>query len=72
MEAMASKKKRNKKYRGVDAAKPTTFTKVSAVKRNPVHQWFVDHRRMIRPALITLLVAFVVIVVIIGVIDIIW
>jgi len=69
---MSSKKKRNKQYKGAGAAAHTTVTKVSAVKRNPAHQWWVDHRRMVRPIAIAAGIAFVVIVVIIGIIDIIW
>jgi hypothetical protein len=66
---MANKKKRNKKYQGSNAAVHTTFTKVSAVKRNPVHQWYYDRRRFTKPALITLAVIIVVAICIIGLVS---
>ncbi|MFZ1360789.1 MAG: hypothetical protein WAS27_02055 [Candidatus Saccharimonadales bacterium] len=47
------KKKRNKSYTGVDAttSRPS-ITRVSAVSRNPLHQWWVDHKRIAKPVLI--------------------
>lgn len=51
--ANKQKKKRNKPYRGVDAAidKPI-LTRISAVHRNPVNQWWFDHKRVAKPVLI--------------------
>lgn len=51
--ANKQKKKRNKPYRGVDAAidKPV-ITRIAAVNRNPVGQWWFDHKRIARPVLI--------------------
>lgn len=66
---MASKKKRTKKYHGSDAAARTTFTKVSAVKRNPVHQWYHDRRRFARPVAIAIVVIIVIIICLIGLIG---
>lgn len=47
------KKKRSKKYSGADAAAPRpTVTRVKAVKRTKLQQWWLDRRRALRPALI--------------------
>ncbi len=48
--ANKQKKKRNKPYRGVDAAidKPV-ITRIAAVHRNPVSQWWFDHKRIAKP-----------------------
>ena len=56
--ANKQKKKRNKIYTGVDAAvtRPT-ITKISAVNRNFVSQWWFDHKRIARPIIIAALVA---------------
>lgn len=47
------KKKRNKAYRGADAAatKPT-ITRVSATSRSRLGQWWFDKKRILKPALI--------------------
>ena len=51
--ANKQKKKRNKVYRGVDAAitKPV-ITRIAAVHRNPVNQWWFDHKKIAKPVLI--------------------
>jgi len=51
--ANKQKKKRNKVYRGVDAAmtKPVV-TRISAVHRNRVSQWWFDNKKIARPILI--------------------
>lgn len=64
-----SKKKRNKHYKGSGAVVHTTVTKVSAVKRHPVHQWLYDRRQFGKPLLIGALVAFGVIVIVIGLVG---
>lgn len=48
------KKKRNKIYSGVDAAitKPI-ITRISAVNRNKVAQWWFDNKKLAKPILIT-------------------
>jgi hypothetical protein len=69
MKQMANKKKRNKHYTGPGAAVHTTFTKVSAVKRHPVHQWLYDRRQFRRPLLIAALIAFGVIIIVTGIIG---
>jgi hypothetical protein len=47
------KKKRNKQYTGVNASiKQPTITKVTAVKRNFVHQWWLEKKQFAKPALI--------------------
>ena len=68
---MSSKKKRNKQYKGSVSSRPT-ITHVSAVSRHPVHQWWVDHKRVAKPVLITAAIAIAVIIILIGLIDLIW
>jgi hypothetical protein len=47
------KKKRNKQYTGADASvKQTTVTKVTAVKRNFIQQWWLEKKQFAKPALI--------------------
>ena len=72
IETMSSKKKRNKKYQGSVANARPTITKVSAVKRHPVHQWWLDKRRIAKPVGIAAAVGVGLIIVIIGAIDLIW
>lgn len=56
------KKKRNKVYTGVDAAKTqATITRVTAVKRSKVGQWWFDHKKQAKPILITAAVVLVVV-----------
>jgi len=64
------KKKRNKPYRGVDAAidRPI-LTRISAVHRNPVNQWWFDHKRIAKPILIAALVIAVIVVLIVQLIS---
>jgi hypothetical protein len=64
--ANKQKKKRNKAYTGVDAAvtRPVV-TKISAVNRNPVSQWWFDHKRIARPIIIAALVVAGVVILII-------
>ena len=69
---MMSNKKRNKVYKGSNAALKPTVVKVSAVKRNPAHQYWVDHKQFVRPILIGTGIVIAIIIVIIGIIDIIW
>lgn len=60
-----NKKKRDKAYKGSGAAvvRPSV-TRVSAVHRNPPHQWWVDHKRIAKPVLIAVgVIAFVVILI---------
>jgi len=60
--ANKQKKKRNKPYRGVDAAidRPI-LTRISAVNRNPIGQWWFDHKRIAKPVLIAAAVIAVII-----------
>jgi hypothetical protein len=48
------KKKRNKSYTGADAAvtRPV-ITRISAVNRSRVGQWWFDNKRLAKPILIT-------------------
>lgn len=56
--ANKSKKKRNKQYRGADAAitKPTV-TRLSAANRSKFGQWWFDHKRVAKPVSIATAVA---------------
>jgi hypothetical protein len=55
------KKKRNKPYRGVDAAmtKPA-ITKMTAANRNAVSQWWFERKKIAKPILIAAAVILVV------------
>ena len=47
------KKKRTKKYSGADAATTRpTVTRVTAVHRNKLQLWWLDRRRIMKPAAI--------------------
>lgn len=58
--ANKQKKKRNKVYTGVDAAldRPVV-TKITAVNRSKIGQWWFDHKRIAKPILIGAGVAIV-------------
>jgi len=60
--ANKQKKKRNKPYRGVDAAidRPV-LTRISAVNRNAVSQWWFDKKRIAKPILIASAVIIVIV-----------
>ena len=60
-----TKKKRDKAYKGSGAAivRPSV-TRVSAVRRSPPHQWWVDHKRIAKPVLIaTGVILFIVVMI---------
>ena len=65
---MSNKKKRNKKYHGSAPTRPT-IVKVSAVKRHPAKQWWLDHKRVAKPIIIASAVALVILITLIGIID---
>lgn len=51
--AHKQKKKRNKQYRGVDASlNRPVVTKVSAVNRSKLGQWWFDRKKILKPILI--------------------
>ena len=56
------KKKRNKTYAGAGASvvRPT-ITRVNAVKRNKLQQWWFDKKRIAKPTLIAALVIIAVV-----------
>ncbi|HEY8992481.1 MAG TPA: hypothetical protein VIM37_01370 [Candidatus Microsaccharimonas sp.] len=64
--ANKQKKKRNKAYTGIDAAitRPIV-TKISAVNRNPVSQWWFDNKRIARPIIIAVLIVAAVVILVI-------
>lgn len=56
------KKKRTKKYSGSDAAMSRpSITRVQAVSRSRIGQWWYDRKKVIRPAIITGAVVLVII-----------
>lgn len=56
------KKKRNKQYTGAGArVERTTVTKVRAVKRNFVQQWWLEKKQFAKPVLIAVAVAIIVV-----------
>lgn len=65
------KKKRNKVYTGVDASitKPV-ITRISAVNRNKLAQWWFDNKKIAKPLLITAAVIIFVILMIIQIVRI--
>ncbi|RWZ78200.1 MAG: hypothetical protein EOT05_00305 [Candidatus Microsaccharimonas sossegonensis] len=68
--ANKQKKKRNKAYTGVDAAitRPIV-TKISAVNRNTVSQWWFDHKRIARPIIIAAIVVAIIIILIVQIVS---
>jgi len=68
--ANKQKKKRNKTYTGVDAAitRPVV-TKISAVNRNAVSQWWFDHKRIARPIIIAAIVVIAITILIVQLIH---
>ena len=65
-----NKKKRNKVYTGAGAAvdKPI-ITKISAVNRTAVGQWWFDNKKIIKPIARIGLIIAVVIVIIVGIVN---
>jgi hypothetical protein len=56
------KKKRNKAYTGQDASiSRPIVTRISAVKRNKVQQWWFEKKRIAKPVLITAGIVIVVV-----------
>lgn len=54
------KKKRNKKYTGADAAMTRpSITRVQAVNRSRIGQWWFDRKRVLKPIIIVSLVVIV-------------
>lgn len=59
--ANKQKKKRNKQYRGADAAlERPVVTKISAVNRSKFGQWWFERKRILKPVLIGVGVAVLV------------
>ena len=55
-----TKKKRNKAYRGADAASAQpSVTRLSAAKRNKLQQWWFEKKRFAKPTLIGVGVAII-------------
>lgn len=66
------RKKRNKPYRGNGSAvQQPVVTKLTAVKRNRLQQWWVERRRFARPVIITSVIVVVIVFLLIELIRII-
>lgn len=56
------KKKRNKSYTGEDASvSQPTITRISAIHRSPIKQWWHEKKRIAKPVIIAAIVAIVVV-----------
>lgn len=69
---MSSKKKRNKQYKGATSNVAPTIVKVSAVKRHPLHQWWLDHKRLAKPVFIVTTIVAVIALVVVGIVSVIF
>ncbi len=64
------KKKRNKQYKGSGAAQTQpVITHVAAVKRNKLQLWWLDKKRVAKPVGIGVGIAFVVIILLVELIQ---
>lgn len=64
------KKKRTKKYTGIDAAsRRPSITRVTAVNRSRVGQWRHDHARGLKIARTAIIIAVALIIIISGIIS---
>jgi len=64
------KKKRNKKYSGMDAApQRPKVTRITATNRSKLSQWFFDRKKLIRTIGMAGLVAITLIIVISGIMS---
>lgn len=65
-----SKKKRNKKYTGADAASTRpSITRVQAVSRNPASQWLHEKKRVLKIVGTILLICIGVAIIISGIVS---
>lgn len=64
------KKKRNKQYTGADAAMARpSVTRISAVHRSPIKQWWFDNKRIARPVLIGVGIVLILVAVIVQIVS---
>jgi hypothetical protein len=64
--ANKQKKKRNKSYQGADAAiSRPTVTRIKAENRSKLKQWWLDHKRIVRPVAITIAIIAVIVILIV-------
>jgi hypothetical protein len=62
------KKKRSKKYSGVDAAsKRSSVTKITAVNRSKTSQWLFDRKSLLKPAGIVLVIILIIVLILSGI-----
>ena len=65
-----NKKKRNKKYSGADAAiTQPVITRIEAVNRNKLSQWWFDHKKMAKPILIAIGIVLAIVVIVAQIIS---
>ena len=65
-----NKKKRNKKYSGAGAAiTQPVITRIEAVNRNKLSQWWFDHKKMAKPILIAAAIVFAIVIIIAQIIS---
>lgn len=66
-----NKKKRTKAYTGADAATTRpVITRISAVNRSKLGQWWFDHKRIAKPVLIASGVILVIVILIVEIVRI--
>lgn len=69
--AKKQKKKRNKVYRGADAAvQRPIVTRVTAVNRSKLGQWWFERKKFLKPVATVAVIIVVIILIIIGIISI--
>lgn len=69
--AKKQKKKRNKVYRGADAAmQRPVVTKVTAVNRSKLGQWWFERKKFLKPAVTVGVIVLVLVLVIVGIVSI--
>jgi len=62
------KKKRSKKYSGIDAAsKRPSVTKITAANRSKTSQWLFDRKSLLKPAGIALVIILIIVLILSGI-----
>jgi hypothetical protein len=65
-----NKKKRNKVYAGVDAAMTRpNITRIEAVNRSKVGQWWLDNKKVAKPIIRIALIVLAATIIIIGIVS---
>jgi len=61
------KKKRSKKYSGIDASKRPSVTKITAANRSKTSQWLFDRKLLLKPAGIVLVIILITVLILSGI-----